>query len=71
MNNEDQDCREEEEQGVLNQWRSIYCAEWRRLYGMPEGIAVYKIVEGGAAANLDLRERDTGLPNSIEKQSDR
>lgn len=25
---------------------------------MPEGIYVYKIVEGGAAANSDLRERD-------------
>ena len=27
-------------------------------YGMPVGIYVYKIVEGGAAANSDLKEKD-------------
>lgn len=27
-------------------------------YGMPRGVYVYKIVEGGAAANSDLREKD-------------
>ena len=26
-------------------------------YGMPVGIYVYKIVEGGAAANSDLKEK--------------
>ena len=29
-----------------------------QMYGMPRGIYVYKIVEGGAAANSDLREKD-------------
>lgn len=27
-------------------------------YGMPRGVYVYKIIEGGAAANSDLREKD-------------
>ena len=29
-----------------------------KAYGMPEGIYVFKIVEGGAASRSDLRERD-------------
>lgn len=28
------------------------------MYGMPRGVYVYKIVEGGAAAASDLREKD-------------
>lgn len=28
------------------------------MYGMPRGIYIFKIVEGGAAANSDLREKD-------------
>ena len=28
------------------------------MYGMPVGIYVYKIVEGGAASSSDLKEKD-------------
>ena len=48
----------EEEQGYLGIQLQNIDSRMAQAYGMPEGIYVYKIVEGGAAANSDLRERD-------------
>ncbi|RAZ07222.1 peptidase S1, partial [Klebsiella oxytoca] len=28
------------------------------MYGMPRGVYIYKIIEGGAAGQSDLREKD-------------
>ena len=49
---------DEEEQGYLGIQLQNIDSRMAKAYGMPEGIYVYKIVEGGAAANSDLRERD-------------
>lgn len=48
----------EEEQGYLGIQLQNIDSRMAQAYGMPQGIYVYKIVEGGAAANSDLRERD-------------
>ena len=48
----------EDEQGYLGIQLQNIDSRMAQAYGMPEGIYVYKIVEGGAAANSDLRERD-------------
>lgn len=37
------------------------------LYGMPEGVFVYKVVEGGAASQSDLQEKD--IITKIDNQS--
>ena len=48
----------EEEQGYLGiQIQNINSAT-SQMYGMPEGVDVYKITENSAAANSDLREKD-------------
>lgn len=48
----------EEEQGYLGiQIQNINSAT-SQMYGMPEGVYVYKITENSAAANSDLREKD-------------
>ena len=48
----------EEEQGYLGiQIQNINSAT-SQMYGMPEGVYVYKITENWAAANSDLREKD-------------
>ena len=49
---------EEDEQGYLGIQLQNIDSRMANAYGMPEGIYVYKIVEGSAAANSDLRERD-------------
>ena len=49
---------DEEEQGYLGIQLQNIDSRMAKAYGMPEEIYVYKIVEGGAAANSDLRERD-------------
>jgi len=49
---------EEKEQGYLGIQPQNIDSRMAEAYGMPEGIYVYKIVEGSAAANSDLRERD-------------
>lgn len=49
---------DEEEQGYLGIQLQNIDSRMGQAYGMPEGIYVYKIVEGGAAAGSDLRERD-------------
>ena len=48
----------ENEQGYLGIQLQNIDSQMAQAYGMPEGIYVYKIVEGGAAAQSDLRERD-------------
>lgn len=48
----------EEEQGYLGiQIQNINSAT-SQMYGMPEGVYVYKITENSAAANSDLREKE-------------
>lgn len=49
---------EEDQQGYLGIQLQNIDSRMAQAYGMPEGIYVYKIVEGGAAASSDLRERD-------------
>lgn len=49
---------DEDEQGYLGIQIQNINSQMAKAYGMPEGIYVYKIVEGQAAANSDLRERD-------------
>lgn len=48
----------EEEQGYLGIQLQNIDSGMAQAYGMPQGIYVYKIVEGGAASASDLRERD-------------
>ncbi len=48
----------EDEQGYLGIQLENIDSRMARAYGMPEGIYIYKIVEGSAAADSDLRERD-------------
>ena len=48
----------EDEQGYLGIQLQNIDSRMSQAYGMPQGIYIYKIVEGGAAANSDLRERD-------------
>ena len=46
------------EQGYLGvQIKNIDAATSQQL-GMPQGVFIYKIVEGGAASKSDLREKD-------------
>lgn len=47
-----------DQQGYLGIQLQNIDTQMSQSYGMPQGIYVYKIVEGGAAANSDLRERD-------------
>lgn len=49
---------DESAQGYLGIQGTNIDANASREYGMPVGIYVYKIVEGGAAANSDLKEKD-------------
>ncbi len=49
---------DENEQGYLGIQLQNIDSQMAKAYGMPEGIYVYKIVEGGAASKSDLRERD-------------
>lgn len=49
---------EEERQGYLGIQGTDIDAKTANLYGMPQGVFVYKIVEGGAAAASDLKEKD-------------
>ena len=49
---------DESEQGYLGMQGTNIDANASKEYGMPVGIYVYKIVEGGAAANSDLKEKD-------------
>lgn len=48
----------EDQQGYLGIQLQNIDTKMSQAYGMPQGIYVYKIVEGGAAAGSDLRERD-------------
>lgn len=49
---------DESAQGYLGIQGTNIDANASKKYGMPVGIYVYKIVEGGAAANSDLKEKD-------------
>lgn len=49
---------EENKQGYLGIQTQNIDENAAAMFGMPKGIYVYKIVEGGAAANSDLREKD-------------
>lgn len=49
---------EESKQGYLGIQTQNIDENAANMFGMPKGIYVYKIVEGGAAANSDLREKD-------------
>ena len=48
----------EDEQGYLGIQIQDINSQMAKAYGMPEGIYVYKIVEGLAADGSGLRERD-------------
>ena len=48
----------EDEQGYIGIQLQNIDSSMAQMYGMPEGIYVYKILNGGAAAKSDLRERD-------------
>ncbi|MCR5369590.1 MAG: trypsin-like peptidase domain-containing protein [Clostridium sp.] len=48
----------ENEQGYIGIQLQNIDSAMAKAYGMPEGIYVFKIVEGGAASKSDLRERD-------------
>lgn len=49
---------EEKNQGYMGIQTQNIDESAAAMFGMPKGIYVYKIVEGGAAANSDLREKD-------------
>lgn len=49
---------DESEQGYLGIQLQNIDSSMAKLYGMPEGVYVYKITEGSAAANSELREKD-------------
>lgn len=49
---------DEAEQGYLGVQIQNIDSSMSRLYGMPEGVYVYKIVEDSAAADSELREKD-------------
>lgn len=49
---------EADQQGYLGIQLQSIDSQMSQAYAMPQGIYVYKIVEGGAAAASDLRERD-------------
>lgn len=49
---------DESAQGYLGIQGTNIDANASKEYGMPVGIYIYKIVEGGAAANSDLKEKD-------------
>ena len=48
----------EDAQGYLGIQGTNIDAATSQMYGMPVGIYVYKIVEGGAASSSDLKEKD-------------
>jgi serine protease Do len=48
----------EEEQGYLGIQIQNIDVSMAKLYGMPEGVYVYKITEDSAAANSELKEKD-------------
>lgn len=48
----------EEEQGYLGIQGQNITQEMAQAFAMPRGVYVYKILEGGAAANSDLKEKD-------------
>lgn len=52
---------DEENQGYLGIQGQNIDAETAQLYDMPKGIYVYKIVEGGAASESELQEKDVIL----------
>ena len=47
-----------EEQGYLGIQGQNITQEMSQAFAMPRGVYVYKILEGGAAANSDLKEKD-------------
>lgn len=49
---------EQSKQGYLGIQGTDIDSNASNLYGMPQGIYVYKIIENGAAANSDLKEKD-------------
>ena len=58
MTRETRDQVPENEQGYIGIQLQNIDSTMAKAYGMPEGIYVFKIVEGGAASRSDLRERD-------------
>lgn len=52
---------DEEQQGYLGIQGQNIDAEMAQLYDMPKGVYVYRIVEGGAASESELREKDVIL----------
>lgn len=58
---------DESAQGYLGIQGTNIDANASKEYGMPVGIYVYKIVEGGAAANSDLKEKD--IITKFDRQS--
>ena len=58
MTRETRDQVPENEQGYIGIQLQNIDSTMAKAYGMPEGIYVIKIVEGGAASRSDLRERD-------------
>lgn len=58
MTKKTREAADESAQGYLGIQGTNIDANASKEYGMPVGIYVYKIVEGGAAANSDLKEKD-------------
>lgn len=56
-----------EKQGYLGIQGTDVDQQDASLYGMPEGVFVYKVVEGGAASQSDLQEKD--IITKIDNQS--
>ncbi len=58
MNLETRTVVDEKDQGYLGIQGQTIDETASSMYGMPRGVYVFKIVEGGAAAQSDLREKD-------------
>lgn len=58
MNLETRTVVDEKQQGYLGIQGQNIDETASAMYGMPRGVYIYKIVEGGAAQNSDLREKD-------------
>ena len=58
MSRETRETVPEDEQGYLGIRLQNIDSSLAQSYGMPEGIYVYQIIEGGAASKSDLKERD-------------
>ena len=59
----------ESEQGYLGIQLQNIDESMAKMYGMPQGVYVYKIMEDSAAAGSDLHERRTSLQSWMVRRS--